>query len=395
MAIGQRGTTHSFVLPQCPSLSPSNDTLDAILDSERKSSNLCKKLLDNAGITLSAFSTSSGVRDVEALRIALGFPKFSFYGISYGTEFALDYARQFPASVDRLLLDSTIPPNQDMAESHIDEFSDILRYLKDLVLRCKASAQCLTAYAGNVPNFDQLSSQTPFIVVKDNPVSRFELLFRGRSAGMSRIKRIQFAAMIEAGVSPNVTYNAQLLDTKYSQKLALWRGLGVPIPSDAQIAAVEMGIGGEGGTGFSAGINSFLNCAENGFDAARATSLITDASYSYIGSGLRQWINDLARIREAGCSAFKPVSDSIQGTFKAPVQSAAKTWIFNSTYDSATPLKHAQLAKQSLSDAMLFEFPCTAHGVLVSASPECENAIITAGLDSTLTQESVGCVCGN
>jgi pimeloyl-ACP methyl ester carboxylesterase len=400
IAIGQRGTTHSFVLPECPSISPSNGTLDAILEAEQKSSVLCRKLLDNAGITLSAFSTTSGVRDVEALRIGLGFPKVSFYGISYGTEFALEYARQFPSSVDRLLLDSTIPPNQDMAESHIDEFSEILRYLKELVTRCKSSAQCVTAYGGNVPNFDQLfesvmSSQTPFIVVKDNPISRLELLFRGRSAGMSRIKRVQFAAMIEAGASPNVAYNSDLLDTKYSQKLALWRGLGVPIPSDSEIAAVEIGVGGGGGSGFSSGINTFLNCAENGFESARVSSLIAGPSYSFIGSGLRQWINDLARIREAGCSAFKPLSDSLQGTFRTPVQSSAKTYIFNSTYDSATPLKHAQLAKQSLSDATLFEFSCTAHGVLVSASTECENSIIATGLDGILTQESVSCVCGN
>ncbi|MFZ9520035.1 MAG: alpha/beta fold hydrolase [Silvanigrellaceae bacterium] len=399
IAIGQRGTTHSFVLPQCPSISPSNGTLDAILDAERRSSDLCKTLLDNAGITLSAFSTTSGVRDVEALRIGLGFSKVSFYGISYGTEFALEYARQFPAGIDRMLLDSTIPPNQDMAESHIDEFSEIQRYLKELVARCKASPQCLSSYSGNVPNFDQLfetvmSSPNPFIVVQGIPISRIELLFRGRSAGMSRVKRVQFAAMIEAGVAPSLQYTADLLDSKYSQKLALWRGLGVPIPSDSEIAAMELGFdGGGGGTGFSAGINTFLNCAENGFAAARVSSLIASSSYSFIGSGLRQWIYDLARIREAGCIAFKPQNDAIQDSFKTPVQSPAKTYIFNSSFDSATPLKHAQLAKQSLSDATLFEFPCTAHGVLVSASLECENSIISKGLDGTLTQENVNCVC--
>jgi pimeloyl-ACP methyl ester carboxylesterase len=57
------------------------------------------------------FRTSDDVSDIEAVRKALGFERIALWGVSYGTEPAIDYARAFPGHVDRVLLDSVVDPD--------------------------------------------------------------------------------------------------------------------------------------------------------------------------------------------------------------------------------------------------------------------------------------------
>jgi len=56
------------------------------------------------------FRTSDSVADLEDLRREAGYERLALYGVSYGTKVALDYASAFPVRVERLLLDSVVPP---------------------------------------------------------------------------------------------------------------------------------------------------------------------------------------------------------------------------------------------------------------------------------------------
>ena len=57
------------------------------------------------------YTTADTVLDLDELRAALGADKVALMGISYGTHVALQYARAFPARVDRLVLDSIVGPD--------------------------------------------------------------------------------------------------------------------------------------------------------------------------------------------------------------------------------------------------------------------------------------------
>jgi pimeloyl-ACP methyl ester carboxylesterase len=57
--------------------------------------------------------TDDSVADLEDVRTALGIPKLTVYGISYGTKVAVDYARMHPQTVDRMVLDSPIVEDTD------------------------------------------------------------------------------------------------------------------------------------------------------------------------------------------------------------------------------------------------------------------------------------------
>lgn len=56
------------------------------------------------------------VRDLEALRGALGIEKWTYWGMSYGTRIGLLYAQLYPTRVRALLLDGSVAPNDSISQ---------------------------------------------------------------------------------------------------------------------------------------------------------------------------------------------------------------------------------------------------------------------------------------
>ena len=97
----QRGTGFSGLL-RCPRLER-----DARLRSTRAGGDCATRLGARRGF----YGTRESVEDIEALRQALGAPKLTLFGISYGTKLALAYARAHPDRVERMALDSVLDPD--------------------------------------------------------------------------------------------------------------------------------------------------------------------------------------------------------------------------------------------------------------------------------------------
>ena len=66
--------------------------------------------VQRAGPGRQFYSTTDSVADIEALRQAIGAAKLQLMGVSYGAYVAVQYARQFPASTEGLILDSSSVP---------------------------------------------------------------------------------------------------------------------------------------------------------------------------------------------------------------------------------------------------------------------------------------------
>jgi pimeloyl-ACP methyl ester carboxylesterase len=58
------------------------------------------------------YGTADHVEDLDAVRASLGVDKVALFGVSYGTKLALSYAAAHPTHVERLVLDSVLPPNE-------------------------------------------------------------------------------------------------------------------------------------------------------------------------------------------------------------------------------------------------------------------------------------------
>ncbi|MEA2323103.1 MAG: hypothetical protein QOD81_2953 [Solirubrobacteraceae bacterium] len=64
---------------------------------------------ERLGPRRATLTTTEQVRDLEDVRAALGIPRLTLLGASYGTKVAAEYVRRFPASTDRVVLDSPVP----------------------------------------------------------------------------------------------------------------------------------------------------------------------------------------------------------------------------------------------------------------------------------------------
>ncbi|WP_326686815.1 alpha/beta hydrolase [Streptomyces sp. NBC_01795] len=85
--------------------------------------NSCQRVYGKDMAYLRHFTTRNTARDMDLLRAVLGERKTSYFGISYGTYLGAAYAKMFPGSVDRLLLDSALDP----ARWHVEAFRDATR----------------------------------------------------------------------------------------------------------------------------------------------------------------------------------------------------------------------------------------------------------------------------
>lgn len=95
----QRGTGGSGRL-RCAALSGSGRLVDAV-----------GQCAEELGPTRTAYTSTTSVADLEAVRAALGLERLILYGTSYGTKVALLYAATHPERVERLVLDSVVPPD--------------------------------------------------------------------------------------------------------------------------------------------------------------------------------------------------------------------------------------------------------------------------------------------
>src|SRR4051812_6497781 len=94
----QRGTGRSGLL-RCPRLER-----DRHLRNTAAAEDCAKRL----GVARHHYTTPDSVEDMEAIRKQLGVDKLTLFGISYGTELAIAYARAHPDHVERMILDSTV-----------------------------------------------------------------------------------------------------------------------------------------------------------------------------------------------------------------------------------------------------------------------------------------------
>jgi len=95
------------------------------------------------GGQLPLFSTEQAARDMDAIRSAVGDPKLSYLGYSYGTLLGAVYAQLFPTKIRAMVLDGAIDPLQGaVARSEAQAGGFELAY-GDFVTWCKANAsQC-------------------------------------------------------------------------------------------------------------------------------------------------------------------------------------------------------------------------------------------------------------
>lgn len=89
------------------------------------------------------YTTSIAVRDLDAVRTALGLDQIDLYGSSYGTRVAELYMRRYPAHVHAVILDGVTYPQQWIGA---ETPQDAERALNLIVARCVQTPDCAATY---------------------------------------------------------------------------------------------------------------------------------------------------------------------------------------------------------------------------------------------------------
>jgi pimeloyl-ACP methyl ester carboxylesterase len=138
--IDQRGTGRSAPL-QCERDDPWAPLADA-LDPQRLRARLtaCREALRQLPHgDLRFYTTTIAMADADAVRAELGAERVNLVGGSYGTRAALEYQRQFPQRVRRVVIDGVAPPDMVLPASFS---TDNQATLDALFAACEQDAAC-------------------------------------------------------------------------------------------------------------------------------------------------------------------------------------------------------------------------------------------------------------
>jgi len=114
------------------------------------------------------FTTTVAMQDLDAVRRVLGAQRIDLVGGSYGTRAALEYQRQFPAAVRRMVLDGVAPPDMVLVASMSTDSQAALDALFD---GCARDAACTRAHPALRAHWQDVLASQPRDVVAPDPLT--------------------------------------------------------------------------------------------------------------------------------------------------------------------------------------------------------------------------------
>lgn len=138
--VDQRGTGRSSPL-SCRAFHPRDD--DAFDTDPVPRARQCAQELMAQGLDAAQYTTTAWIADLEAVRVALGYPRWNLWGGSYGSRVAQEYVRRHPDAVRTVVLDGVAPPGMVIP---LDIWRTREAALHAVFAACAASAACRRAH---------------------------------------------------------------------------------------------------------------------------------------------------------------------------------------------------------------------------------------------------------
>jgi pimeloyl-ACP methyl ester carboxylesterase len=150
IVVDQRGTLHAEPSLTCPDLDAFNDSALEMSRQAPSTAELslaavraCRDRLTGAGNDLAAYNTTENAADIADLRVALGIREWNVYGVSYGSDLALQLLRDHPEGIRSIVVDSLVPPQSNLVQQM---WPSAAEGLDALFAACAAQLSCASAY---------------------------------------------------------------------------------------------------------------------------------------------------------------------------------------------------------------------------------------------------------
>lgn len=202
--VDQRGTGRSAPLRCEEDEQPGRELRDSLDPAAQvRSLARCRQALQTLPHgDLRRYTTPLAMQDLDAVRRALGAERIDLVGVSYGTRAALDYLRQFPQAVRRVVLDGVAPPDMALPDSMA---VDAQAAFDGLLAWCEADAGCSTRHPRLRAQWQRLLAMLPQEVSVPHPVSGREQRLRLTPEGLAGLVRGPlYAPALAAALPPAI-----------------------------------------------------------------------------------------------------------------------------------------------------------------------------------------------
>ena len=137
---------------------------DALLSYNEKLGEDCRA---HTGALFDHVDTLSVVRDLDAIRAALGVGKISYYGVSYGTLIGQEYAELYPSHYRALVIDSNMDHSLGTRAFLDTEAATDEDAFNEFAAWCDRDATCALHATGVVPVWNELMRRADAGTLKD------------------------------------------------------------------------------------------------------------------------------------------------------------------------------------------------------------------------------------
>ena len=280
------------------------------------------------------YTTSVAVRDLDAVRVALGYARINLFGGSYGTRVAQHYARRYPEHTRTVVLDGVVPPTLALVPEIAIESQ---RALDGVFTRCAKDAACNERFPALPAQFAKLDStlrKGPVAVTLQDPVTG-----KARPIEVTRAHLVTMARMLV--YSP---WTASLIPLLVHE--AATNGNYAPLAAQAEMAGDDLE------KLIAMGMHNSVVCAE---DAPRFAGTVDRKALeaTAIGPLILDGIEAMCEVWPRG---------PVDRDFAQPLDSAVPALLLSGEFDPATPASYGAVAAKGFRNALHLVVPGQGHG---------------------------------
>ena len=325
----------------------------------------CRDRLVAAGIDLDDYDSEANAADLDDLRRALGYDRWTILGISYGGRLALTTMRSFPDGIESVILDSVYDVTYGGLAQTIAAAN---RGIDHLAAACAADPSCASRYPDLTTTIERVRdryNETPWEgdVVVDEGSAPQQFVITGDD-----IVTGIFQALYDTSLVPVLPSVIVALDGGHTSTIP-------PLVADS-IPRIE---------GLADAMGLTVDCADNAGVAGTGA-----ADVALVAEPDNRMSTAITMSYAPTCLEWNvpPTSER----FNDPVVSSIPALVLAGSFDPITPPAGTEAVAGRLERATFALFPANGHGV--TGRGECQTTMMRAFLADPTAPVDTSCVAG-
>ena len=340
------------------------------------------RCLDKQGNVIPYVGTKATVRDLDAIRAALGDSKLSYVGFSYGTTIGLEYLATFPSHVRAIVLDGVALPGTDPVTTTKAQMTSFESNLNSFLDDCASDSSC------KFGDGDPHEALTKFLakLATGTRIPASYILPDESGATHRRNGTLGYTEAV-TGIAAAL-YNQDSWSILRSGLAAATRANDPDGHTLLSLRDLLAGRQLDGTWDHSNEANAAISCADQ---SERATSFFGDRAR------IKAWAKQLpvfgtfGAVGLPGCYQWPKAIDPLHELTRSDLSDAPPVVVVNSSHDPATPYANAVKAHALLSRSRLVTWGGADHTSFAGGHQCIDNAVVPYLVSGSLPKAGTKC----